>query len=181
MYFVAIGRAVARVVIRNTVSKLSSRGSNRVFGSRNVKNSSSRNAVRERGKGFLKGFGSKFEARSELAEEIGELKEEAYEVVESAYYEALDTMFNMCANPGQDTVFENYIIEEFAKGVKRTRLRDGWEDVDIGEYMTFMGEIVEVGNQIMSEAYDEANSLMDEVDDIKDEIASMKEDGFDYE
>ena len=174
MYFKAVGRIVARVIMRRAISSAAARG--RTLGSNRVKSSNSRSRVKEKGKTFIRGFSARYSEASELAEEIGEIKEEAREVVEGAYYEALDIMFSMCANAGQETVFDDYIIEAFGRQLNRTRLKDSWQDVDIGEYMAFMGEIVETGNQIMSEAFDEANSMMDEIDDIKEEIASIRED-----
>lgn len=177
MFYRAIGRVVARAVVSKTVSRVASRGlTSGRFGSRNFKSTSERSRVREKSRSFIRGFGGvRFSETSELSEEIGELKEEAFETVESAYYDAMDTMYAMCANEGQETVFEEYIIEAFARAMKQTKLREQWEDVDIGEYMAFMGEIVEEGNNIMADAYDEANSLIDEIDDIKDEIQSLAE------
>ena len=121
-----------------------------------------------------------FGAASELAEEIGELYEEAGEIVEAAFYEAMDTMYGMCANAGQDSVFFSYVMPDFASAMESTEIGDDWPDVDIGEYMYFMGEIVEAGNAIMSEAFDEAASLQGEAEDAEADLEDQAEDeGFD--
>jgi hypothetical protein len=51
--------------------------------------------------------------------------------------------------------------------------------VDIGEYMVFMGEIVETGNQIMSEACDDAAGLVDQADDAEADLDQLEEEGLD--
>jgi vacuolar-type H+-ATPase subunit H len=88
---------------------------------------------------------------------------EAREVVNEALQEALATMEGMCANEGQLSVFGSYVAPAFedAKG----SVDNGWTDVDIGEYMDFMGEIVEEGNSIMSDAYDEAQEILSELEE----------------
>jgi hypothetical protein len=60
-----------------------------------------------------------------------------------------------------------------------TEIGDDWPDVDIGEYMYFMGEIVEAGNAIMAEAFDEAASLKGEADDAEADLDSLEEEGID--
>jgi hypothetical protein len=88
---------------------------------------------------------------------------EAREVVNEGLQDALATMEGMCANEGQLSVFGSYVAPAFreAKGP----IKDGWDDVDIGEYMDFMGEIVEEGNSIMSDAYDEAEEILSELEE----------------
>jgi hypothetical protein len=87
---------------------------------------------------------------------------EAREVVNEGFQEALSTMEGMVANDGQQTVYNDYVVPAFedAKGP----IEEGWTDVDIGEYMDFMGEIVEEGNSIMSDAYDLAQEILSEAE-----------------
>jgi len=77
---------------------------------------------------------------------------EARAIVRAALGDALLTMQGMVGNAGQQTVYNNYVVPEFQANAQRD-IREGWNDVDIGEYMEFMGEIVEAGNQIMESAY----------------------------
>jgi hypothetical protein len=120
-------------------------------------------------------------AAEELAEEAAELAEEAGDTIIQAYYQAMDTMFGMCGNAGQETVFNDKVIDAFVEGISNSDPEYGWEDVNIGEYMDFMGEIVEEGNGIMSDAYDEAGSLLAEAEDIESEIEDLEEGEFDEE
>jgi len=100
-------------------------------------------------------FGSVFEAAIDITE--------ARELVNEGFQEALDTMEGMVGNAGQQTVFNDYVVPAFedAKGP----IENGWTDVDIGEYMDFMGEIVEEGNSIMSDAYDQAQEILSELEE----------------
>jgi hypothetical protein len=59
--------------------------------------------------------------------------------------------------------------------VSETTIEEGWDDVDIGEYMSFMGEIVAEGNAIMEAAYQEAQSIAAEIEDIEAEIEDDEE------
>lgn len=93
---------------------------------------------------------------------------EARDIVNEAFQKALSTMESMCGNPGQTSVYNNYIIPAFTKA--KGPIEDGWENVDIGEYMDFMGEIVEEGNNIMSEAYDEAQQILSELEEQLEEF-----------
>jgi hypothetical protein len=68
-------------------------------------------------------------------------------------------------------------MPDFASAMESTEIGDDWPDVDIGEYMAFMGEIVEAGNAIMSEAFDEAASLKGEADDAEADFESLEEEG----
>lgn len=88
---------------------------------------------------------------------------EARELVNQALEEALGTMEGMCGNEGQVSVYNDYVVPAFidAKGP----IEDGWNEVDIGEYMDFMGEIVEEGNGIMSDAYEEAQEILSELEE----------------
>lgn len=110
---------------------------------------------------------------AEILEEIAELRQQAADIIESAYYEAMDTMFGMTVNPGQETVFFNYIIPDFADALVDSSPEDDWPDVDIGEYMSFMGEIVNEGNQIMSQAFTLAQELYEEIFFIEEELANF--------
>ena len=118
-----------------------------------------------RGRGLIRG-GAAAEALEELIEEAIELAEEAEEIIMNAYYEALTRMASMVGNPGQASVFEDYVVPAFEEAFTESDPENGWEDVDIGEYMVFMGEIVGEGNDIMSDAYDDAASLLEDAEDI---------------
>lgn len=174
----AIGRSVARAVISRTASRMATRGlssSNRTFG----KTGQQRSTMRQAARAALRAGGGFWGMADDLAEEIGELYEEASQRVEAAFYEAMDIMYGMCANPGQETVFFNYVIPGFAAEMENTELGESWDDVDIGEYMAFMGEIVEAGNAIMSEACDDAASMTDEADDAEADLEDLEEQGID--
>jgi hypothetical protein len=94
---------------------------------------------------------------------------EARELVNEALEEALGTMEGMCGNEGQLSVFSDYVAPAFE--ASKGAIEDGWNDVDIGEYMDFMGEIVEEGNSIMSDAYEEAQEILSELEEeIEGEI-----------
>jgi hypothetical protein len=144
------------------------------------KTGSQRGEMRSRARSTLRtATKGAYGAASELAEEIGELYEEASQIVEAAFYEAMDTMYGMCGNAGQESVFFNYVMPDFADAMDSTEIGEDWPDVDIGEYMVFMGEIVEAGNAIMSEAFEEAGSLQSEADDAEADLESLEEEGLD--
>ncbi len=88
---------------------------------------------------------------------------EARNVIKEGLQEALFVMGGMVGNAGQQTVYENYVVPEF-KGNAQADINDGWQDVDIGEYMDFMGEIVGEGNQIMADAYTLAQFILSEIE-----------------
>jgi hypothetical protein len=172
----AIGRSVARAVLSSSASRMASRGLsnrfNRTTSDRNNMRNNARSILRASTRGL-------YGAASELAEEIGELYEEAGQIVEAAFYEAMDTMYGMCGNAGQESVFFSYVMPAFGDEMSNTEIGEQWNDVDIGEYMYFMGEIVEAGNAIMSEAFDEAASLQGEAEDAEADIDALEEDGID--
>lgn len=149
----AVGRAIARASARNS-----------------ARSSLRSSAVRIRGVRTVLGARA-----AELVEEAAELEQRANDIVEAAYYEAISTMQDMIGNPGQQTVFNEQVIPAFAEGVANTSIEEGWDDVDIGEYMAFMGEIVAEGNAIMEAAYQEAQSLAAEAEDIESEIEEDEE------
>jgi hypothetical protein len=181
MRFRAIGRVVVRIVVRAAVRAAAARmaarglakGIRRGVGN---KTSAQRQSVRNTAAAAAK---SLLAARTsglidELAEYSEELQEEAYAIIISAWFDAIDTMFMMTANAGQETVFENYVIPYFSFALEQVDPKDPeWPDVDIGEYMYFMGEIVETGNQIMNEACQEAEDMASEIDDIDDAIEEV--------
>lgn len=107
----------------------------------------------------------------ELLEEAVSLLEEAEAILLDAFLEAIYTMLTMVGNPGQQTVMEDTVIPEFEKTFATSKPAEGWPGVDIGEYMAFMGEIVEEGNAIMESAYDDAAGLIDEADDALSAIS----------
>lgn len=86
---------------------------------------------------------------------------QAREVIKEGLQQALSTMEDMVGNPGQQSVFNSYVQPQFIENAQAP-IEDGWEDVDIGEYMDFMGEIVGEGNQIMAEAYALAQEILSE-------------------
>lgn len=97
----------------------------------------------------------------------------AKEIVQQSLEEALSTMESMVANEGQTSVFENYVTPEFEAAASASP-EDGWPGVDIGDYMDFMGEIVEAGNQIMEAGYEYAMEVMAGLEDYdEDEIAEL--------
>jgi hypothetical protein len=77
----------------------------------------------------------------------------AQSIINEGLSDALSTMESMPGNSGQESVYESYVKPSFIDTAQSTQAGDGWPGVDIGEYMDFMGEIVEAGNQIMEEAY----------------------------
>ena len=76
-------------------------------------------------------------------------------------------MNGMVGNAGQQTVFNDYVAPAFREAAGP--INDGWPGVDIGEYMDFMGEIVEEGNSIMEDAYAEAQEILSELEEALEE------------
>ena len=79
-------------------------------------------------------------------------------ITSEALTEAIDIMENMTINEGQKTVLHKYIIPNFIKTHEELKEEPcyGWDDVDAGDYIDFMGEICEAGNLIMTDAYNYA-------------------------
>lgn len=92
---------------------------------------------------------------------------EARLIVNEAFDLALQTMESMIGNAGQAAVFNDYVVPAFndAKGP----INDGWTNVDIGEYMDFMGEIVNEGNVIMQLAYEAAQQFLNELEELAEQ------------
>ena len=88
----------------------------------------------------------------------------AREIIDEGLADALITMENMVGNPGQQSVFNDYVEPQFIENAQAP-IGDGWTDVDIGEYMDFMGEIVGEGNQIMTTAYQLAQEVLSELEE----------------
>lgn len=86
----------------------------------------------------------------------------AEDIVDAAFVEALAVMGKMPVNAGQITVYEQHIVPEFIKTRAQLPVEVGvfWDDVVLQEYIDFMGEIMEAGNQIMHNAYVLANTIM---------------------
>ena len=105
-------------------------------------------------------------AADELIEEAIALLEEAEDLILDAYIEAISTMISMVGNSGQASVMESQVIPAFETAFGTSDPETGWEEVDIGEYMVFMGEIVAEGNAIMESAYDDASGLIADASDI---------------
>jgi hypothetical protein len=89
---------------------------------------------------------------------------EARALIREGLEEALSLMEGMVGNAGQQTVFNDYVEPQFRENAQAD-IEDGWTDVDIGEYMDFMGEIVEEGNQIMADAYELAQEILSELEE----------------
>lgn len=92
-------------------------------------------------------------AFSGLAEGIAE------QIIQEALIRAIATMNNMCSNEGQTSVITNSIIPDFESNAQASP-EEGWQDVDAGEYMIFVGQIVEAGNNIMRAAYARALKIL---------------------
>lgn len=84
----------------------------------------------------------------------------ARQIIENALVEALETMKRMPANEGQKAVYDDEIISGFNESQANSSIQSGWINVDIGDYMTFMGKIVSTGNAIMNRAYALARQLV---------------------
>lgn len=89
-------------------------------------------------------------------------------IIDNGLSDALSTMESMPANEGQQSVYENYVAPAFIDTAQSTMAGDGWPGIDIGEYMDFMGEIVEAGNQIMEEAYEFAAEVEEDSEASED-------------
>lgn len=74
------------------------------------------------------------------------------EIVQSGLEEALSIMQGMCVNEGQNSVFNDYVEPQFKQNAMND-VESGWENVDVGQYMDFMGAIVAEGNSIMEATY----------------------------
>jgi|LakMenEpi03Aug12_release.lakeMendotaPanAssembly.Ray.scaffolds.fasta_scaffold99259_3 hypothetical protein len=101
-----------------------------------------------------------------IAAGIGEII--AQNIVAEAFLEAIETMKLMPANEGQSVVYTEYVLPAFKLQFELQGPDAGeemWNDVDIGVYMDFMGEIVEEGNKIMEEAFLLAYKVKDSIQD----------------
>jgi hypothetical protein len=141
---------------------------------RAVAERTARNALRSAARGAIGRNATLGLRAADLVEEAAELEQQASDIVEAAYYEAMKVMSDMVGNPGQQVVYNDYIIPAFAEAVAESNIEDGWNDVDIGEYMVFMGEIVGEGNAIMEAAYQEAEAIAGEVNAIVFEVEEME-------
>lgn len=106
--------------------------------------------------------GSLLDAGLQFAEAVGP-RLIVYEALEGA----LETMEGLCANEGQLATYEKYIPEAFTAQMKEVvRGTDyEWDPIDIGfPMMDYMSEIIEEGNQIMSEACEEATEVEEEIE-----------------
>lgn len=99
----------------------------------------------------------------------------AEDIITGGLDEALSLMESMCANEGQSSVFESTIAPEFEANTAQALDSEDyqWEDVDAGDYMDFMGEIVAEGNGIMASACLYAQI----VEEASDEISGLDDDG----
>ena len=101
-----------------------------------------------------------------LLDEYFEAVEEIEMIISDAASDAVATMNGLVANEGQLSVFESAIIPAFMESLGSSSLEDGWTPMET-EYDEFVGGIVEEGNQIMSDAYDEASDIASEFPEIK--------------
>lgn len=88
-------------------------------------------------------------------------------VIMEALQEVEDLLPSMCANEGQLSVIQNTVIPMFQENTSQM-LQDPdfqWEDVDAGEYMDFVGEIVAEGNGIMENASEQAQEIQQELEE----------------
>jgi hypothetical protein len=86
-------------------------------------------------------------------------------IIRSGLQDALDTMEGMLANPGQETVYTDYVIDAFHENASAP-VDEGWEDVELDNYMDFMGEIIAEGNMIMADTYDYAQEVQAAIDEL---------------
>lgn len=101
-----------------------------------------------------------FGAFAEIAS-IAEAQAEAKDIIRTGLDDALSTMEGMIGNEGQQSVYDTYVVPAFKENASAS-VDDGWTDVDIGDYMDFMGDIVNEGNSIMSDAYEQAAEVVEE-------------------
>ena len=106
-------------------------------------------------------------------------EEIAQDIITGGLDEALSIMGSMVANEGQASIFESTIAPEFESNTEQALDSEDyeWEDVDAGDYMDFMGQIVEEGNGIMASACLFAQL----VEKASDEISGMDDEGIDDE
>ena len=84
-------------------------------------------------------------------------------IIRSGLQDALSTMSGMVANPGQETVYKEYVVQEFVQNAEAD-VEEGWSDVELPQYSDFMGEIIAEGNSIMQDAYDYAEEVAAVID-----------------
>lgn len=80
------------------------------------------------------------------------------EIIRSGLEDALSTMEGMLGNTGQETIYADYVVQAFMENAQ-SDVESGWEDVELDDYMDFMGEIIAEGNAIMQDAYDYAQEM----------------------
>ena len=91
--------------------------------------------------------------------------ESSQAIIKSGLNDALSTMESMPVNSGQESIYQDYVVDAFEANAEAP-VDEGWTEVDIGEYMDFMGEIVAEGNNIMTEAYEYAYEVQAIIDAI---------------
>lgn len=84
-------------------------------------------------------------------------------IISAGLEDALGEMQDMVGNEGQQSVYDNYVVEAFREQRSQIRPGDEWESIDIGDYMVFMGDIVESGDDIMYDACEEAAELVADI------------------
>lgn len=84
-------------------------------------------------------------------------------IVMEALEEVVQLMPDMCANEGQLSVIQSTGIPQFMENTSQGIQNEyEWEDVDLGDYMDFVGEIVAEGNMIMEAAFIQAKEMQEE-------------------
>jgi hypothetical protein len=88
------------------------------------------------------------------------------QIVRDALEETKKLILIMPGNEGQLTVIENDGVPAFEKHAQRAIENDfEWEDVDLQDYMDFVGEIIAEGNTIMSDACEQAKEIQEEIEE----------------
>lgn len=94
------------------------------------------------------------------------------EIVREAYRESEELMVEMCANEGQLTVIENDGIPALKDATDQALENEyEWEDIDLGDYMEFVGEIIAEVNMIMADACEQAQELQEEIEEAIQDAA----------
>jgi hypothetical protein len=85
------------------------------------------------------------------------------QIINSGLQDALSTMSGMVGNPGQQTVYTEYVVQEFVQNAQAD-VEAGWTNVELPQYSDFMGEIIAEGNSIMQDAYEYAEEVAAAID-----------------
>jgi hypothetical protein len=130
-------------------------------------------------------FGSRSKRSSAVEEVVGQLTQEianqlieeevrqiVTEIISNGMMEALDTMGGLISNEGQLSVFETAVLPGFSESLEKSDIKVGWNAV-VTEYDEFVGGIVEEGNQIMTDAYEEALEILQEIEMAEEAFSTI--------